>query len=145
MWRVGLGLSRPRATVCMPKAKYEFRRSNPSELKLFEAQDQCDIRAHTKFQLPKCRWSLMTMGQSRIILCGEKFFVHLKLKLKVKINAHGKKKSEPNQDGASDHFLSAKCLHTRPTFGRNNRFLLSKPSHPSHGQTRSTHFGTNIL
>ena len=41
-------------TVCMPKAKCAFRRSNPFELKLFEAQDQCDIRAHTKFQLPKC-------------------------------------------------------------------------------------------
>ena len=46
------------------------------------------------------------------------------LKLKVKINAHGKKKLEPNQNDASDHFLSAKCLHTRPTFGSNDRFLL---------------------
>ena len=53
------------------------------------------------------------------------FFVHLKLKLKVKINAHGKKKKlEPNQNDAPDHFLSAKCLHTRPTFGSNDRFLL---------------------
>ena len=91
-----------------------FRRSNPFELKLLEAQGQCDIRAHTKFQLPKCSWSLMTMGQSRGILCSERvFFVHLKLKLKVKINAHGKKKLEPNQNDASDHFLSAKRLHTR--------------------------------
>ena len=64
-------------------------------------------------------------------------FVHLKLKLKVKINAHGEKKLEPNQKDASDIFLSAKCLHTRPTFGSNDRFLLLKPSHPSHGQTRS--------
>ena len=36
----------------------------------------------------------------------------------------GKKKLEPNQNDASDHFLSAKCLHTRPTFGSNDRFLL---------------------
>ena len=77
----------------MPKAKFGSRRSNPFELKLFEAQDQCDIRAHTKFQLPKCWWSQMTMGQSRGILCGERVFVHLKLKLKVKINAHGGKKN----------------------------------------------------
>ena len=59
-------------------------------------------------------------------------FVHLKLKLKVKINAHGKKELEPNQNDAPGHFLSAKCLHTRPTFGSNDRFLLLKPSHPSH-------------
>ena len=63
--------------------------------------------------------------------------MHLKLKLKVDINAHGKKKLEPNLDDASDHFLSTKRLHTRPTFGSNDRFLLLKPSHPSHGQTRS--------
>ena len=50
--------------------------------------------------------------------------MHLKLKLKVEINAHWKKKLEPNQNDASDHFLSAKCLHTRPTFGSNDRFLL---------------------
>ena len=30
--------------------------------------------------------------------------LHLKLKLKVKIDAHGKKKLEPNQDDAPDHF-----------------------------------------
>ena len=36
-------------TVCMPKAQFRFRRSDPLELKLLEAQDQCDIRAHTKF------------------------------------------------------------------------------------------------
>ena len=53
----------------------------------------------------------------------------------------GKKKLEPNQNDASDHFLSSKRLHTRPTFGSNGRFLLLKSSHPSHGQTRSTHFG----
>ena len=41
-------------TVCMPKAQFGFRRSNPFELKVFEAQDLRDIRAHTKFQLPKC-------------------------------------------------------------------------------------------
>ena len=34
---------------------------------------------------------------------------------------------EPNQDDAPDHFLSAKRLHTRPTFGSNDRFLLLKP------------------
>ena len=50
----------------------------------------------------------------------------------------GKKKLEPNQNDASDHFLSAKRLHTRPTFGSNDRFLLLKPFHPSHGQIRST-------
>ena len=42
-------------------------------------------------------------------------FMHLKLKLKVNINAHGEKVLEPNQDDASDHFLSAKRLHTRPS------------------------------
>ena len=36
-------------------------------------------------------------------------------------------KLEPNQDDASDHFLSAKRLHTRPTAGSNDRFLLLKP------------------
>ena len=112
----------------MPKAKCAFRRSNPFELRLCEAQDQCNIRAHTKFQLPKCRWSLMTMGQSWGILCSERVFVNLNLKLKVSINAHGlKKKKEPNQDDAPDHFLSAKRLHTRPTVGSNDRFLLLKP------------------
>ena len=56
----------------------------------------------------------MTMGQSRGVLCGEKSsFVHLKLKLKVKINAHGLKKLEPNQDDAFDHFLSARRLRVR--------------------------------
>ena len=40
--------------------------------------------------------------------------LHLKLNLKVKINAHSKKKLEPNQNDALDHFLSAKRLHTRP-------------------------------
>ena len=76
-------------TVCMPKAKCAFRRSNPFELKLCESQDQCNIRAHTKFQLPKCRWSLMTMGQSRGIFVVKELFVRLKLKLKVNVNAHG--------------------------------------------------------
>ena len=58
----------------------------------------------------------------------KEFFVQLKLKSKVKINAHGGKKMEPtNQDDASDHFLSAKRLHTRPTAGSNDRFLLLKP------------------
>ena len=52
--------------------------------------------------------------------------------------ARFKKKLNSNPDDASDHFLSAKRLHTRPTFGSNDRFLLLKPSHPSHGQTRST-------
>ena len=52
--------------------------------------------------------------------------MHLKLNLKVKINAHGKKKLEPNQDDASDHFLSAKRLHARPTFGSNDHFLSSQ-------------------
>ena len=66
--------------VC-PKAPFGFRRSDPFELKLFEAQDQCDIRAHTKFQLLKCRWSLMTMGQSRGILCGEKVFCALEVEV----------------------------------------------------------------
>ena len=61
--------------VCMPKAQLGFRRSDPFELKLLEAQDQCDIRALTKFQLPKCQWSLMTMGQSWGILCGERVFL----------------------------------------------------------------------
>ena len=40
--------------------------------------------------------------------------LHLKLKLKARTDAHGKKKLEPNQDDASDHFPSAKRLHTRP-------------------------------
>ena len=53
--------------------------------------------------------------------------MHFKLNLKVKINAHGKKILEPNQDDASDHFLSARRLHTRPTVGGNDRFLLLKP------------------
>ena len=48
------------------------------------------------------------------------------------------KKIGLNQNDASDHFLSAKRLHTRPTFGSNDRFLLLKPLHPSHGQTCST-------
>ena len=38
--------------------------------------------------------------------------------------AREKKKLEPNQNDAPDHFLSAKCLHTRPTFGSYDRFLL---------------------
>ena len=38
-----------------------------------------------------------------------------------------KQKLEPNQDDAFDHYLSAKRLHTRPTVGRNDRFLLLKP------------------
>ena len=38
-----------------------------------------------------------------------------------------KKKFEPNQDDAPDHFLSAKRLHTRPTVGSSDRFLLLKP------------------
>ena len=53
-------------------------------------------------------------GSKSGYFCGERVFVHLKLKLKVKINAHGKKKLKPNQDDASDHFLSAKRLHTSP-------------------------------
>ena len=40
--------------------------------------------------------------------------LHLKLELKVKIDAHGKKKLEPNKDDASDHFLSGERLHARP-------------------------------
>ena len=51
----------------------------------------------------------------------------LKLKKKVKINAHCDKKMEPNLDDASDQYLSAKRLHTRPTVGSNGRFLLLKP------------------
>ena len=73
-------------------------------------------------------------------MCSERVFVHLKLKLKVKINAHEEKKLGLNKNGAPDHFLSAKRLHTRPTFGSNDRFLLLKPSHhkkQKHGQTRS--------
>ena len=54
--------------------------------------------------------------------------MHLKLKLKVKINAHGGEKLEPNQDDSPDHFLSAKCRHRRPTFGSNDRFLLLRVS-----------------
>ena len=44
----------------------------------------------------------------------EQLHLKLKLKLKVKIDAHGKKKLEFNLDDASDHFLSARRLHTRP-------------------------------
>ena len=40
--------------------------------------------------------------------------LNFKLKMKAKINAHGKKKLNSNPDGASDHFLLAKRLHTRP-------------------------------
>ena len=40
--------------------------------------------------------------------------LHLKLELKVEINAHGKKKLEPNQDDATDHFFLAKRLDTWP-------------------------------
>ena len=50
--RIGVLCDFPSATVCMPKAQFGFRRSNPFELKKFEAQDQCDIRAIEKFQLP---------------------------------------------------------------------------------------------
>ncbi len=42
-------------------------------------------------------------------------FCDLKLKMKAKINAHVKKKLNSNPDDASDHFLSAKHLHTRPS------------------------------
>ena len=59
----------PFRTVSMPKAKFGFRRSNPFELKLFEAQDQCDIRHKSAYMISASqvlpRWSLMTMGQSR--------------------------------------------------------------------------------
>ena len=42
---------------------------------------------------------------------SQKQMPNLKLNLKLKINAHGiKNKLEPNQDDASDHFLSAKRL-----------------------------------
>ena len=77
-------------------------------------------------------------SKSGVFCVVKEFFVHLKLKLKVKINAHGVKKVGLNQNDGSDHFLSAKRLHTRPTFGSIDRFLLLKPFHPSHGQTRST-------
>ena len=41
--------------------------------------------------------------------------LNFKLKMKAKINAHGlKKKMNSNPDDASDHFLLAKRLHTRP-------------------------------
>ena len=53
-------------------------------------------------------------SKSGVFYVVKEFFVHLKVKLKVSINAHGKKKLEPNQDDASGHFLSAKSLHTRP-------------------------------
>ena len=81
----------------------------------------------------------MTMGQSRGILCGEKVFCALEVEGEGEDQCAREKKLEPNQNDAFDHFLSAKCLHTRPTFGSNDRFLLLKPSHPSHGQTRSAH------
>ena len=101
-------------TVCMPKAKCAFRRSNPFELKLFEAQDQCNIRAHTKFQLPKSRWSLMTMGQNRGILCSERVFCALEVEVEGEDQC-AREKIGLNQNDASDHFLSAKRLHTRPS------------------------------
>ena len=66
----------------------------------------------------------MTMGQSRGILCGEKVFCALEVEVEGEDQCAREKILEPNQNDASDHFLSAKCLHTRPTFGSNDRFLL---------------------
>ena len=62
----------------------------------------------------------MTMGQSRGILCGEKVFCALEVEVEGEDQCarEKKKKFEPNQDDAFDHFLSARCPHKRPTFGR---------------------------
>ena len=49
---------------------------------------------------------------------------NLKLKLKVKISAHFKK-LQPNQDYASDHFLSARRLYTRPTSNSTGARLMA--------------------
>ena len=46
----------------MGKAKLYFMRSTPIKLKLCEPQGLCIIRAHTKFQLPTCKWAREKIG-----------------------------------------------------------------------------------
>ena len=63
------------STVCMPKAKCAFCRSNPFELKLCEAQDPCNIRAHTKFQLLKVSMVANNDGSKLGVFCVVKDFL----------------------------------------------------------------------
>ena len=81
------------------------------------------------------------MGQSRVEFCVVKeFFCALEVEVEGEDQCARLKKVKPNQDDTSDHFLSARRLHTRPTSGSSDRFLLLKPFlfHPPHGHTRST-------
>ena len=70
----------------------------------------------------------MKMGQSRGICVVKEFICALGVEVEGEGQFARQKKLEPNQDDASDHFLSAKRLHTRPAVGSNVRFLLLKPS-----------------
>ena len=56
-----------------------------------------------------------------------------------------KKKLESYQDYASEKFHSAKHLHTRPTFGSNDRFLLLKPFILPMAKAAQPISGTDIL
>ena len=59
----------------------------------------------------------------------KEFFCALEVEVEGEDQCARGKKLGLNQNDASDHFLSAKRLHTGPTFGSSDRLLLLRPSH----------------
>ena len=62
--------------------------------------------------------------------------LNLKLNLKLKIDAHGKKELNSNPDDALDHFLSAKRLHTRPSSCSTRARLVAPCNYNSNSQIK---------